>query len=336
MVPSTRRTLSRRGACAAIAGALVAPWARSQSLLAEPPPTHRVVDLEWADTARTRPVPTRLYLPQDEAATEGPLPLMVFSHGIGGSRANYSYLGRHWASKGFASLHVQHVGSDHTVWRGNPLTVVNRLRQAASEAEAVQRVHDLRFALDRLLAPDASVPGLQIDPRRIVAAGHSYGANTTLLAIGAQVRRNGLWRSFRDERISAAVILSAPPFYGEPDLPAILSPVAVPTLHVTTTDDVIRIPGMHSGVEDRVAVFNAMPDHGKALVMYHGGSHSIFTDRIGPGGLQLNQQIKAATRELSLAFVQRSLDRDAAALQRWDHAWRALVARSAGVGTVAG
>ncbi|MFI8619043.1 alpha/beta hydrolase family protein [Acidovorax sp. NPDC077693] len=264
------------------------------------------------------------------------MPLMLFSHGMGGSRGNYGYLGRHWASNGVASLHVQHVGSDYSVWGGNPLTLVSRLQSAADETEAVHRVCDLRFALDHLLSADHPVTGLHINPRRIVAAGHSYGANTTLLAIGARVQRSGQWRCFRDGRISAAVILSAPPFYGEPDLPAILDQVAIPTLHVTTTDDVIWIPGKHSGVEDRVAVYDAMPDRRKALVMYQGGSHSVFTDRAGPGGPQLNQQIKAATRELSLAFMDQTFGTDGSALQRWDRSWHTLIARSAGVRGAAG
>jgi hypothetical protein len=33
----------------------------------------------------------------------------------------------------------------------------------------------------------------------------------------------------------------------------------VPTLHVTATEDIIRIPGYYSGAEDRIAVFEAMP-----------------------------------------------------------------------------
>ena len=56
------------------------------------------------------------------------------------------------------------------------------------------------------------------------------------------------------------MIISAPPFYGEPDLPAILSRIAKPTLHVTSTEDVIWIPGIPSGVEDRTAVYQAVPD----------------------------------------------------------------------------
>jgi hypothetical protein len=57
------------------------------------------LDLDWTDPRRQRAVPVRLYLPQAErpgaaAPTSGPAPLVVFSHGIGGSRLGYSQ--RHW------------------------------------------------------------------------------------------------------------------------------------------------------------------------------------------------------------------------------------------------
>lgn len=316
----------RRRACVALLSANIAPFAWTNSV--EPVLRHRVVDLDWVDSARSRSVPARLYLPRADALSH-PVSLMVFSHGIGGSRGNYSYLGRYWAEQGVASLHVQHVGSDRSVWGGNPLTIVSRLRAAAQEHEAIDRVRDIRFALDCLLESDGPEAGLLIDRSRIVVAGHSYGANTVLLAIGARVERNGRWVDFHDPRFSAAVIISAPPFYGESDLPAILRNVAVPTLHVTSTEDVIRIPGMYSGVEDRVAVYDAVPDPRKTLVMYRGGSHSIFTDRPGPGGLHANQKVKAATAELTLAFLQHTFGSDTSALQRWNHSWHPLVARFA-------
>ena len=79
----------------------------------------QTLDLDRHDSARDRLVPVRLYWP--EAAASAPVPLIVFSHGIGGSRAGYSHLGRHWAEQGYASLHLQHVGSDNQLWRGNLL-----------------------------------------------------------------------------------------------------------------------------------------------------------------------------------------------------------------------
>lgn len=318
--------LRRRQVCTALLLAAAAPLAGAQEQTPAEP-AWRSLDFDWADAARQRAVPARLHWPAHPA---GPVPLVVFSHGIGGSREGYSYLGRHWATHGVASLHVQHVGSDKAVWFGNPFGMVGRLQAAAQEGEALQRVADLRFALDRVLDPDVFAPGEQIDRGRIVVAGHSYGANTSLLAVGARVQRGGRWLDMHEPRFSAAVLISAPPFYGERDLAGILGSVAVPTLHVTATQDVIQIPGYHSGVEDRIAVFDAVADPRKMLVVFDGGSHSMFTDRGGTGGWSLNPQVKSATKALALAFLRRSFEGDGGALLRWSQEWRAIVARLAG------
>ena len=280
-------------------------------------------DFEWLDASRQRQVPVRLYLPE-AASAAAPVPLVVFSHGIGGSRQGYSYLGRYWASHGYASLHLQHVGSDRSLWGGNPFELVGRLQSAAQEAEALARVRDLSFALDQLLAGELAP---RIDAQRIVAAGHSYGANTVLLASGATVQRDGRTLSLRDARIQAAIVLSAPPFYGEAAPAQILGPVRVPSLHVTATEDVIRIPGYWSGAEDRVAVFDATGSTHKTLAVFAGGSHSIFTDRAGTGGLQLNQQVKQATQALSLAFLDSVFKGDSQALAAWPQQFAGIVAR---------
>ena len=290
---------------------------------AEQRAAYQTLDHDWLDAQRGRLVPVRLYLP--EAASEDkPVPLVVFSHGIGGSRMGYSWLGRHWASQGYASLHLQHVGSDRSVWIGNPLEMLGRLHGAAQDAEAVARVRDLSFALDRLLGGEL---GPRIDAQRIVAAGHSYGANTTLLAAGATVQRDGRPMELRDARVKAAIVLSAPPFYGEASPVQILSPVQVPSLHVTATEDVIRIPGYYSGADDRVAVFDATGSARKTLAVFAGGSHSMFTDRAGTGGVLLNQQVKEAVRALSVAFLNSIFKGDDGALASWPAQHAAIVAR---------
>lgn len=280
-------------------------------------------DFDWLDTVRRRAVPVRLYLP-DGASPAHPVPLVVFSHGIGGSRRGYSYLGQYWASQGYASLHLQHVGSDRAVWTGNPLAVFSRLQAAAQESEAMARVQDLHFALDQLLGGELAA---LIDSQRIVAAGHSYGANTTLLAVGARVERDGRELALRDPRLKAAIVISAPPFYGEQAAERILGAIAVPTLHITATEDVIRVPGYYSPASDRVAVFEATGGSDKALAVFSGGSHSIFTDRAGTGGAALNPQVKRATQALSLAFLRRVFDGDGSALAQWPGAFGSLLAR---------
>jgi predicted dienelactone hydrolase len=302
-------------------------WAKGDGV------AYRLIDIDWTDPARGRAVPARLYWPRS-AAVDAPVPLIVFSHGIGASRQDYSYLGRHWASKGYASLHVQHVGSDNALWSGNPFGIVRRLHAAAQAHEAIDRVKDISFALDRIL--DANLPelgmgavGTHIDRKRIIAAGHSYGANTTLLAVGARIARDGLWLDFRDPRFTAAVLISAPPFYGEGDPASILGRVAIPTLHITSTEDVIRIPGYHSGASDRIELFDAVADQRKALVIFEGGSHSMFTDSAATGGLVLNAKVKAATKELALAFFGKAFDCDRTGLAHWCEEWQPILARIA-------
>lgn len=281
------------------------------------------VDLDWKDLRRQRAVPARLYLPHQQQA----VPLVVFSHGIGGSRRGYSWLGLHFARHGIASVHMQHVGSDHQLWAGNILSLVGRLRNAAQESEAMARAVDLRFTLDTLLTGELAQ---RIDPKRIIAAGHSYGANTALLASGARVERDGHALALRAERVRAAIVISAPPFYGEAEPRRILQNVTVPSLHITCTEDIIRIPGYYSGAQDRVAVFDATGSARKWLTVFQGGSHSMFTDRTGSGGL--TGQVKLATQALAIAFVDAVLAGDAQALADWPRHNAAILARFSAVG----
>ena len=260
---------------------------------------YSITDLEWNDETRSRRVPARLFWPSvDRGET---VPLVVFSPGIGSSRDGYTYLGKYWAEHGIASIHLQHVGSDRSLWQGNLFSLVSRFQHAASDAEAIARVHDVRFALDRLLA---SPLGKHVDHERISAAGHSYGANTTLLEAGATVTRDGRILQFRDQRITAAIVISAPPFYGVDDMRPILSAITIPTLHITTEDDVIRIPGFGSGVEDRQKVFDATGSAFKVLAIYNVGSHNVFTERRYFDSLRVATAVKSDTAELSLAFLQ--------------------------------
>lgn len=316
--------MKRRAWLAAAAACVAAPMLLARARAAMP--GFETLDFDWIDARRERPVPARLYLPR--AATPGaPVPLVVFSHGIGSTRERYRWIGQHLAGQGVACLHPQHVGSDRHVWTGNPLAVIARLFDAAQEGEAVARVGDLRFALDSLLAGELAP---HLDVRRIALAGHSYGANTTLLAAGAVVQREGRPLSLRDERARAAIVLSAPPFYGEGDPQRILAGVGIPSLHVTATEDVIRIPGYYSGVDDRVAVFEATGGASGArkwLAMFEGGSHSIFTDRPGAGGVLLNPQVKEATQALAMAFLRTVFDGDDRAMRAWPQRFAPLLAR---------
>lgn len=284
--------------------------------LAVDPTLYTTQTFEWNDSARGRAVPAKIYLPVGSLKA-GAVPLVVFSHGIGGSKDGYRYLGQYFAASGYASLHVQHVGSDRQIWRGNPLAIVSRLSDAAQNTEALNRVKDVKFALDQLFAEPV---GHVINAQRLVAAGHSYGANTTLLLAGARVDVDGAAVVARDPRFGAAILISAPPFYGLGDPQKILSGIDVPTLHITATADDIQIPGYHSGVADRLALYQATgtaSQAAKVLAVFKDGSHSIFTDRLGTGGMALNPKVKVATRQLAVAFLNWLQVKDAGSLEQW-------------------
>jgi dienelactone hydrolase len=294
-------------------------------------------DLRWTDTLRPdgpREVLARFYLPllvkgSENAAASQPVPLVVFSHGIGGSREGYSYIGKHLAANGIAALHVQHVGSDRSLWVGNPLHMVIRLQEAAKDKEAIARTQDVRFALNQVLASTEFKS--RLDATRISAAGHSYGANTVLLLAGARVQRDSQVLDLADPRISSAVIISVPPFYGLGDPQAIVGGISVPSLHITAQRDEINIPGFYSAAKDRVAIFEATSSTqspaAKTLAVFSDGSHNIFTDRLGTGGQVLNPLVKKATRDLILAFLRQQFYADDRAITEWPQQHQALVSR---------
>jgi len=63
----------------------------------------------WHDAARSRDLPVKLYFPIEGA---GPFPVIIFSHGVGGSREAFTYLGETWASHGYVAVFLQHPGTD--------------------------------------------------------------------------------------------------------------------------------------------------------------------------------------------------------------------------------
>jgi pimeloyl-ACP methyl ester carboxylesterase len=275
-------------------------------------------DTDFFDQSRNRRVPVRIYAPlvlTDSADTTSTTslrsPLIVFSHGLGGSRNGYSYIGRYLAARGYIVMHTQHEGSDRSIWTTNIFSLYSNMQSATREAHAIDRVFDVQFAITEILKKELWAQ--RIDPLRIGIAGHSYGANTALMLSGAKIDRMNA--PLNDPRIKAALIISAPPFHGEGEMQPILGQIKIPSLHVTGTEDVIRVPGYRSTLDDRVAVFEATGAQltaseqliaQKRLVVFKGGTHSVFTDRTDRSGPELNSTIKKGTQELALAFFDTS------------------------------
>ena len=71
----------------------------------------RTIDLDVHDAKRSRDIPIRVYLP----AGSEPAPVVLFSHGLGGSRAGCAYLGEHRAAHRYVAEVLQHPGSGDAV-----------------------------------------------------------------------------------------------------------------------------------------------------------------------------------------------------------------------------
>src|SRR4051795_3366238 len=107
---------------------------------------HEVATLRivWHDKKRDRDVPVKIYYPKDAT---GPVPLIIFSHGLGGSRDGYSYLGNEWASHGYVSAHIQHLGSDTTALKN---AMNGGLQEAMKPYAASNRIVDVYYAIGAL------------------------------------------------------------------------------------------------------------------------------------------------------------------------------------------
>jgi predicted dienelactone hydrolase len=237
----------------------------------------RTVLYNWQDAKRDRAVPVKIYYPAD---LEAPAPLIVFSHGLGGSREGYEYLGRHWASYGYISLHVQHIGSDDAVWRGQARPM-QAIRQAAIRPEnAVNRVRDVSFVLDEMteLSREGEPFQGRVNLEKIGLAGHSFGANTTLVAVGQVfILPGGRTIGFSDPRIKAAVPMSAPAPRSRDDLDRVFGGILVPCLHMTGTLD--DSPIGETEAADRRLPFDHIAAPEQYLVIFIGGDHMIFSGR---------------------------------------------------------
>jgi hypothetical protein len=217
----------------ASAGGAASPAAGASSRFAPVPGRYGVetMNLDWFDQDRNRQVPVRVYFPRHEP---GPFPVVVFSSGLGAGRNNFEFLGRHLASHGYVSVHVQHLGSDDQVARGGGDARGALIKAARDPRTGLTRLLDLVFALDQVGALAASSPVLRgrIDLGAVAVGGNNLGAWTALAAAGlAMVGKDGEESSLPDPRVKAALLFFPPPAAAQGGRMR-FEHVKVPCLHV--------------------------------------------------------------------------------------------------------
>lgn len=261
-----------------------------------------VLDLQAAD------VPIRVFLPADPRAA----PVVLFSHGLGGSREGNRFLGEHWAKRGYVAVFLQHPGSDSAVWKEvPPAQRMAAMKSAASLENFLARVEHVAAVLEGLTRWNAEAKhALQgrLDLTKVAMSGHSFGAVTTQAVAGQSFP---IGKGFTDARIKAALVLSpSEPRRG--DAKRAFAQVKVPWLLMTGTHDEAIIGGQTAA--SRQGVFPALPPGQKYEVVLKDAEHSAFTDRALPGdALPRNPNHHQVMRAFSTAFFDSVLKGDAAA-----------------------
>jgi dienelactone hydrolase len=148
-----------------------------------------------------RRLPTTIYYPAQGTVgvrldatpdtSDGPYPLVVFSHGFGATARSYEALLEYLASRGYvvAAPNFPLSSSDSPC---GPIA-----------GDFVNQPEDQSFVIDSVLKQSAAKTGPLaglVDPEKIGAAGHSNGAVTTWGLVGNT--------AVRDRRIDAAVIMA--------------------------------------------------------------------------------------------------------------------------------
>lgn len=278
-------------------------------------------DDELVDGPGGRKLPLRLRVPQPCAAAT-PRPLILFSHGLGGSKAGGAHWGEHWASHGFVVVHLQHPGSDESLWRIGPGTFdPARLRLGMTSEQAILRALDVAAVLDWLTGRQARDPRLAcLDLARVGMSGHSFGAQTTQVVAGqgrlvwpAAANQQGSATPaapLRDPRIRAAIAFS-PAIRGADE--AAVAAITLPFMVITgALDDGGALTGVTPAM--RRAVYERLPPGNAWLLWLAEGDHMVFNGGAPRAARKAaDTHVLRVTAGLSLAFWRAMLHGDAQA-----------------------
>ncbi len=255
----------RRSFLLAAAASLLNPSARAAQPRAE----------DWTDAARNRTLPVLLRWPDGQA----PCPLVVYSHGLGGDRGGGDVWGQAWQQAGMAVLHVQHPGSDDSLWRGKPGGGLAALRVGATAQQLLARVADVKFVLDEITRRQQTArpgePWSRVQLNALGMAGHSFGATTSQALAG---ERYAVPSDLAEPRFKAFAAFSPSlrqAAVGQMTAQQKFGHITRPFLSLTGSLDGDPFGSFQTG-EPREQVYGGLPPGNKALLVLEGADHMTF------------------------------------------------------------
>jgi len=279
----------------------------------------KMVRGKLVDSVRgNREVPLKMYYPQAEGLAN--VPLIVWSHGLGGSIDGAAFISRFLCSHGYVILHVQHAGTDSALWEGkpgHPWDIIKALTIPRSASLA--RFMDVPFVLDNLdeFLGEHPAAAAMIDRKNIGMSGHSFGAMTTQVMLGQQFPdEQGILQDYSDPRFKAGILYSpVPAFHLTGELPdRIYGSIDRPVFHMTGTDDSSPVEGFD--YTRRLAVYDYSHKAEKMLMILNDGDHMIYNGSRGKLGQNPNRDLHEDLIKIAaLAYWDAKLKGDAAAAQ---------------------
>ncbi|MFM2314423.1 MAG: hypothetical protein RLZZ04_3699 [Cyanobacteriota bacterium] len=129
-----------------------------------------------------------------------PVPVIIISPGFGADKSNFSYLGEHLASYGFAVAILNHPGSDRHNLQ-NFLT--GTTRELLEAEELINRPEDISYLLDELQRQEQRHPSPlgTLNLEQVGVIGHSLGAYAGLTLAGAKPNIENLQQSCQGDRV---------------------------------------------------------------------------------------------------------------------------------------
>jgi predicted dienelactone hydrolase len=275
-----------------------------------------IPDLVVHDAARNKDLHVRIFYP----VSQGKYPVIVFSHGAGGSQNCCESLTRHWATYGYVTLQPTH--DDSIVQRRKSgdenLRFLQAVRKALKNPALWEsRPQDISFLLNALPDLQKRVGGLgdKLDLNRIGIGGHSMGSYTAEAVGGALVDLPGRPATSFSEPRAKAILCLSPQGPNQFGLTArSFDKITLPFMGITGSLD--SLGPVASSAWHKIPFERSQPDD-KYELFITGANHMSFitAETLLPARSSQAAAILGYTNSASLAFWDAYLKDDPAAKQ---------------------